>query len=216
MKPASITLPPIVVETARAVHAAMERRIGPMPKACHAGCSACCHQIVDALNWEASLVTDFIAQEMPTARRDRAREQAEAWLRTFNAITRAATPAAPLRPEEVNAARVEFRRRRVACPFLIDGQCTIYPVRPVVCRSHIVETDPEACARDIGRVGTEAARQVAREEVRAFDPAIHPLSGMPLVLQVAGALGVRQAVKPLLVPVRRATPAAPAAPHSPT
>ncbi|QLP99989.1 MAG: hypothetical protein HZY78_07070 [Burkholderiaceae bacterium] len=57
---------------------------------------------------------------------------------------------------------------------------------------------------------------MAGGEVRAFDPAIHPLSGMPLVLQVAGALGVRQAVKPLLVPVRRATPAAPAAPHSPT
>lgn len=211
MKPASLTLPPLVVETARAAHAAMERRIGPMPKACHAGCSACCHQIVDVLNREASLVTDFVAQEMPAPQRERAREQADAWLRTFNGVTRAATPAAPLRPEEVNAARVEFRRRREACPFLIGGQCTIYPVRPVICRSHIVETDPEACARDIGRVGTEAARQVAREEVRAFDPAVHPLSGMPLVLQVAGVLGVREPVKPLLIPVRRATPAAPAA-----
>jgi len=57
---------------------------------------------------------------------------------------------------------------------------------------------------------------VAGGKVRAFDPAIHPLSGMPLVLQVAGALGVRQAVKPLLVPVRRAAPTAPAAPRSPT
>lgn len=213
MNRASPTLPPIVVETARAVHAAMERRIGPMPKACHAGCSACCHQIVDVLNWEASLVTDFIRQDMSAAQREHARVQAEAWLHTFNAITRAATPAAPLRPEEVNAARVEFRRRRVACPFLVEGQCTIYPVRPVVCRSHIVEADPEACARDIGRIGTEAARQVAREEVRAFDPAIHPLSGMPLVLQVAGVLGVRQPVKPLLIPVRRATPAPPSTPR---
>jgi Fe-S-cluster containining protein len=31
------------------------------------------------------------------------------------------------------------------CPLLVDRACSAYPVRPVICRTHYVSSDPSAC-----------------------------------------------------------------------
>lgn len=41
--------------------------------------------------------------------------------------------------------RAEFYKRQLPCVFLRDGLCEVYPVRPAVCRYHMVVTDPENC-----------------------------------------------------------------------
>jgi Fe-S-cluster containining protein len=34
---------------------------------------------------------------------------------------------------------------RIACPFLIDGSCSIHKIRPIACREYNVTSDPKLC-----------------------------------------------------------------------
>ncbi len=43
----------------------------------------------------------------------------------------------------------EFFRRRVPCPFLIKGRCTIFPMRPHSCRSHYMGGNPLKCRDEL-------------------------------------------------------------------
>ncbi len=208
MSQTSRTIPIQVEKTAEKVHQAMELRIGALPKACYKGCGTCCHQIVDVLNWEESLVIGFLRREMPTKQKLQVRANLKSWFSAFNGATRPANRDTPLSLAEISAVRAVFRQRRIACPFLLNNQCSIYRVRPVVCRSHIVPDNPQECFDDPGRVGTQLARNIAREEVRAFDPAVYPLSGMPLPYLVAHELKAQVEIRPLVAPVRGAGPAA--------
>jgi hypothetical protein len=38
-----------------------------------------------------------------------------------------------------------YRRDMQACPFLVDSHCIVYPVRPVVCKTHLSLSEPELC-----------------------------------------------------------------------
>lgn len=195
-----------IEKTVETVHQNMEARIGPLPKACHKGCGTCCHQIVDALSWEESLIISFLKHEMPAKQKMQVRANLKFWFKNFNEATRPADRSSPLDLDEISAVRDVFRKKRIPCPFLINAQCSIYQVRPVVCRSHIVLTNPQECFDNPGRVGTQLARDIAREEVRAFDPNVYPLSGKPLPYLVVGELKAKVETKPLLSPVRGAEP----------
>ena len=42
-----------------------------------------------------------------------------------------------------------FFRRRVACPFLVKGRCSVYPVRPWACRTHYMAGNPLKCRDEL-------------------------------------------------------------------
>jgi Fe-S-cluster containining protein len=44
------------------------------------------------------------------------------------------------------------------CPFLENDRCTIYPVRPLMCREHISFDDPRKCERDEPFLGLDKPR----------------------------------------------------------
>ncbi len=78
---------------------------------CSAGCAACCHQMVEATIPEAILVAMQIGGE-EDPRRDAILSEAQAYLR-------------------------DGRQRSLPrpCPLLRENQCSVYEVRPLVCRS---------------------------------------------------------------------------------
>lgn len=41
---------------------------------------------------------------------------------------------------------VEYRRQNLPCPFLSEGSCTIYEVRPFTCAAIVATTPPECCS----------------------------------------------------------------------
>lgn len=100
-----------------------DQRIASAPDvgtlACRAGCTWCCHFSVDVRAAEVFSILDFVE-------------------RTFTAEQKARVYA------EIRANSValndldEFDRmqRNVKCPFLSQGCCTIYPVRPQTCRNY--------------------------------------------------------------------------------
>ncbi|MBT5433933.1 MAG: YkgJ family cysteine cluster protein [Alphaproteobacteria bacterium] len=115
---------------ARAYHVGIERSQQASPPeravACRAGCSLCCHNWVSVTAPEVLLI----------ARELHGREHGGGMAA---AVHQAATAGLGL-------DRDELLERRLACPLLVDGLCSIYPVRPLACRSFF-SFSLEACQK---------------------------------------------------------------------
>jgi Fe-S-cluster containining protein len=85
--------------------------------ACAAGCAACCNQQVALAPVEAAAIAQYVARHF-TDEEDTA---LVARLRGLDAVTRGKTA-------------LERAHLRQPCAFLVDGRCSIYPVRPLRCR----------------------------------------------------------------------------------
>lgn len=100
-----------------------DRQIASAPDvgtlACRAGCTWCCHFSVDVRAVEVFGILDFV--ERTFTAEEKARVYAE-----IHANSAALD----------NLDEIERMRRNVKCPFLSQGRCTIYPVRPQTCRNY--------------------------------------------------------------------------------
>lgn len=56
------------------------------------------------------------------------------------------------------------------CPLLVDGLCSVYPVRPLACRTHFVSSDPLACLAASDPTSTEEAPVVLASVMAAASP----------------------------------------------
>lgn len=82
------------------------------PIACRKGCGLCCRRPVSTLPQEAITLADYVR-------------------RTFNPLAQW-----KLKRRLERYTRDLQRRRRRACPFLVHGSCSVYEVRPMMCRTH--------------------------------------------------------------------------------
>lgn len=87
--------------------------------ACRAGCTWCCHFTVDVRAAEVFGILDFVEQSFTPE--EKARVYAE--VRANSGALR-------------NLTEHERVTRNLKCPFLTEGRCTIYPVRPQSCRNY--------------------------------------------------------------------------------
>ena len=121
---------------------------------CREGCSHCCKLPATATVPEMVLVVEHLARRPDWERRRPALERAlEHQLSEFASVD-------VLDERE----RVAFFRRQLACAFLRDDRCEIYPVRPAVCRYHMVVSPPANC--EVG----PAARPIALVDLRGRSP----------------------------------------------
>lgn len=92
--------------------------------ACKAGCSYCCHAEVKALAPEIFAIAKAI-QQLPTVEIDSIKQR--------------------LADHANQQPKASTWNQRPACPFLVEGLCSIYAIRPAVCRrAHSLDKD--ACA----------------------------------------------------------------------
>lgn len=98
--------------------------------ACHKGCAACCILRVVATAPEILLAARYIRTADGALKK--AGIDLRARLAEADALTRG----------RGEGERVALRRR---CPYIHQGACVIYPVRPLACRAH-VSYDKRACA----------------------------------------------------------------------
>jgi len=95
--------------------------------ACHKGCATCCTLRVTATAPEVLLIARYIAwAKFPDSEINLAKRVAKANQETCGLD---------------EAQRVKLKRR---CPFIMQGACLIYPVRPLACRGHACY-DARAC-----------------------------------------------------------------------
>ncbi|MGY6274523.1 YkgJ family cysteine cluster protein [Methylomonas sp. MgM2] len=105
---------------------AIEARAYPAVS-CHKGCATCCTLRVTASAPEVLLIARYIAwAKFPDSEINLAKRVAKANQQTCGLD---------------EAQRVKLRRR---CPFIHQGACLIYPVRPLACRGHACY-DKQAC-----------------------------------------------------------------------
>lgn len=128
---------------------------------CGAGCAACCHQMVEATIPEAILVAMQIGGEADP-RRSAILAEAQAYLR-------------------------EGRQRSLArpCPLLRDNRCSVYEVRPLVCRS-VLSPNARKCR--------DALASLRRDEATASRSDIYEA---PLLLSRGDQAGLRGICKDL-------------------
>jgi Fe-S-cluster containining protein len=92
---------------------------------CKSGCGDCCHQRIIATSEEAKLLKGFLGEDIHSYRQD------------FEKLTR------------LDWEHASFEEKR--CPFLKNSMCSVYAVRPIVCRKHVVISDPVFCIVDESR-----------------------------------------------------------------
>lgn len=87
--------------------------------ACRAGCTWCCHFSVDVRAVEVFGILDFVDRTFSVEEKARVYDEIRA-----NSVALD------------NLDEFERMRRNVKCPFLKEGRCSIYSVRPQTCRNY--------------------------------------------------------------------------------
>ena len=100
-----------------------DQRIASAPDAgtlaCRAGCTWCCHFSVDVRAVEVFAILDFVERTFTPEQKQRVYAEIRDNSAALNDLD-----------------EFERMRRNVKCPFLSDGRCTIYSVRPQTCRNY--------------------------------------------------------------------------------
>ena len=127
---------------------------------CRRGCSSCCGQHIQTNPAEAHALGRYIRRTFSAKRLGDLKRRTEAWLAWDGRKRAGHAPAGPAGDEEASF-----------CPLLVAGACSAYPVRPVICRTHFVSSDPSAC-RPYSHDGRppEAVPAVLATVLRAAQP----------------------------------------------
>ncbi len=166
-------------------------RVGK-PISCCAGCGACCRQLVPVAPSEARRLSALVASmddERRATIQRRFADAVDAYERA-GLLDRLAT-AHQLPDEQARGELgVEYFRVDVACPFLENESCGIYPDRPLACREFLVTSPAENC-RDPGPDNIERVKMPAQlsETLYRFGPTgeRQPAEWIPLVMSLRRA-----------------------------
>ena len=115
---------------------------------CARGCNVCCEELVVVYLPEAMAVARWLRSAAGAEARARFLDQYASWReRAGDGIEREADLNADwTRREEYERAHKEQWKRRVMCAFNHEGACSIYPVRPMLCREgHAIDSNARCC-----------------------------------------------------------------------
>jgi Fe-S-cluster containining protein len=148
--------------------------------ACHKGCSSCCVSPVLVTEGEAVAVAEWLKKPENAAARARFEAAYGVWSGKLGELVGEAGQARD--PDENLAWCIEAKKREAMCAFNHEGACTIYPVRPALCRkTHALDTN-EQCGTDGGKVSyyqhadTENMYEQQHEMRFALHSALRPSS----------------------------------------
>jgi Fe-S-cluster containining protein len=164
---------------------------------CHAGCGACCRQLVAIPRVEAQVLADLVASMEPERQAIIRQRFADALGRLEGAGLLSSQEARGGRsvlaidmgshPATLQELSRRYFQLHIPCPFLEDESCSIHEQRPIVCREHHVTTPAANCAQlhqvNIDRV--EPPMRVGEALARTADQVEgHGSFMIPLVLSL--------------------------------
>ncbi|MBV9123365.1 MAG: methyltransferase regulatory domain-containing protein, partial [Planctomycetes bacterium] len=154
---------------------------------CKKGCAACCRQLVPLSEEEARHVHDLV-QALPEPRRSEILQRFAAARRR---LEKAGLLDKLLHPDQWNAEDNQsfgpsYFYQGIACPFLEDESCSIYPDRPLICREFLVSSPAENCSRPdpatIRRLPIPLRFWTALAQLDPVAPGARFLRWVPLIL----------------------------------
>jgi len=115
----------------------LRERDGIVPS-CKKGCCHCCRHHILMDRTEAHALLQFVRRELSSDQIDGLRHRTHQW----HALDQSAPGRGPSARIHGSMDLSDYTR---CCPLLVDGACIAYPVRPMVCRVHLVSSDPHLC-----------------------------------------------------------------------
>ena len=111
--------------------------------ACDIGCHRCCTIVVTAYQPEILRIAQFLSQPENDAERRGFLARYPGWRSAVgDEVEKLPQTMAQAKQSEVDRLHFALWRRGVLCAFNEGGVCTIYPVRPLVCRNaHALDSD---------------------------------------------------------------------------
>ena len=123
--------------------------------ACKRGCSGCCEEPIMVFQPEAARIARWLDQPENAAARAAFRAAYPGWRAAVGDGLVQLSAMFVTDPGGYRDAHIAAWAKGVPCAFLRDGDCTVYPVRPIVCRvGHAIDT-AEFCS---GAATQSAAR----------------------------------------------------------
>jgi Fe-S-cluster containining protein len=115
---------------------------------CKAGCGACCRQMVPLSIFEAETLSAWIRTLSESRQEELAGrfDQALLSLAAAGLIDRMVNEDWLAETESARQLALDYFYKRVPCPFLENESCSIYPIRPLICREYLVTSPPQYCA----------------------------------------------------------------------
>jgi Fe-S-cluster containining protein len=157
--------------------------------ACTRGCNGCCEEPIMVFRPESARVAHWLARPENAGAKEAFLAAYPAWSARIGTHVEELSALFETDPSNYVGHHVDVWRKGVVCVFNRDGDCTVYPVRPIVCRTaHALETN-EHCKGSSETPATHAtfvpldefvAR--ARALLRATHNATHGTRGRPTAL----------------------------------
>ncbi|MFH1983761.1 MAG: hypothetical protein ABIL58_18120 [Pseudomonadota bacterium] len=139
------------------------RSEGGIVATCKVGCCHCCQFHILTSSAEAHALGQYVKRELSEQQIDALRQRTRQWHDWDSSR--------PGRyPSESRHAQTDLSRYDHSCPLLVDGTCSAYPVRPVVCRTHFVRSPQRSCSEANNPESTEDAPVVLTSVVAAARP----------------------------------------------
>lgn len=143
---------------------------------CRKGCTWCCYHYVSVSLAQGMVIVDYLYGRKDLLKlfldryeqwRERAEPLSDEIDRIRNQALSSSTPVERV-IEETRPLSTRYFEANIRCPFLRDGLCSIYTVRPLACSGHHSVSPPEWCAP-----GSEQ-----KPEIRRVTPDDRDLIGM--------------------------------------
>ena len=115
---------------------------------CQKGCGACCSQAVPIAEIEAYQIAALV-ENLPEPRRTEVRDKFEKAFAHFAEVGwfEKLSEAAGQTPAEQQKVVLDYFSENIACPFLVEGSCSIHQDRPLSCREYLVTSPAENCSK---------------------------------------------------------------------
>lgn len=115
------------------------------PVSCKKGCAACCRYMVSLSSAEAFFLHDYVLSLASEKRR----RIVGMFMRAAKIISENRMPnvfsSYTAEYDQLRAMSDWYQGLELKCPFLEENTCSIYAVRPLVCREHLVTSIADAC-----------------------------------------------------------------------
>jgi Fe-S-cluster containining protein len=131
--------------------------------ACKLGCCHCCRYLIVTNIVEARALAQYIKLEFSSQQVKELRIRTRQW-HEWDQSRRAGVPSASI------DGRTDLSSYDHGCPLLVDGACSAYSVRPVVCRTHFVNSIALACRSAIDPESAEDPPATLMSVVKAASP----------------------------------------------
>jgi Fe-S-cluster containining protein len=131
--------------------------------ACKRGCDHCCRYLIVTNIVEAHALAQYIKLEFSPQQVMDLRARTRQW-HEWDKFRRAGYPSTS------TGGQTDLSGYDHGCPLLVDGACSAYSVRPVVCRSHFVSSTARACRSANDPESAEAPPATLMSVVKAANP----------------------------------------------